>query len=40
MNFAVVVAAAAENTFIAAAGNTFLVDVETACLVVRGHASF
>ena len=46
MNFAVVVAAtaaAAENTFIAAvagAGNTLLVDVENACLVVRGHASF
>ena len=24
----------------AAAGNTLLVDVENACLVVRGHASF
>ena len=45
MHFAVVAAAAAaaENTFIAAvagAGNTLLVDVENACLVVRGHASF
>jgi hypothetical protein len=43
MNFAVVVVATAENTFIAAVaggGNTLLVDVENACLVVRGHASF
>jgi hypothetical protein len=41
MNLAVAVdAAAAENTLIAAAGNTLLVDVENACLVVRGHASF
>jgi hypothetical protein len=45
MNMAVVVAAAAaEYIFLAAAaaaaGNTLLVDVENACLVVRGHASF
>jgi membrane protein implicated in regulation of membrane protease activity len=33
MNLAVVVVAAA-------AKNTFLFDVENACLVVRGHASF
>ena len=35
MNLAVATAAAA-----AAAENTLLVDVENACLVVRGHASF
>ena len=35
MNLAVVASAAA-----AVAGNTLLFDVENACLVVRGHASF